>query len=71
MPDPQRQPPPIAPSASPEQAAAVVAAVQRFMRDTAPTAGPPMAQLDPWTRTALLEGVGHQPNEHGSWVENT
>jgi hypothetical protein len=48
----------IAPSASPEEAAAVVAALERFMRATAPA---PVAASsegsDPWQRAAILEGV--------------
>ena len=46
----------VAPSASPEEAAAVVAALERFMRATAPAAAP-RASLDPWQRAAILEGV--------------
>ncbi|HEX8715095.1 MAG TPA: hypothetical protein VF706_05940 [Solirubrobacteraceae bacterium] len=47
----------IAPSASPEEAAAVVAALERFMRATAPSPTSPPATIDPWQRAALLEGV--------------
>jgi hypothetical protein len=47
----------VAPSASPAEAAAIVAALERFMRDTAPQLAPPAEQLDPWTRAAMLEGV--------------
>jgi hypothetical protein len=47
----------IAPSASPAEAAAIVAALERFMRDTAPQLTPPAEHLDPWTRAAMLEGV--------------
>jgi len=48
----------IAPSASHEEAAAVVAALERFMRATAPAPGASAGErLDPWRRTALLEGV--------------
>jgi len=49
----------IAPSASPAEAAAVVAALERFMRDTAPvrTATQPP---DPWERAARLQAAGHQ-----------
>ena len=50
----------IAPSASPEEAAAVVAALERFMRATAPAPAPPGAQLDGWRRAALLEGVARE-----------
>ena len=50
----------IAPSASPEEAAAVVAALERFMRATAPVPAPPAPQLDGWRRAALLEGVSRE-----------
>jgi hypothetical protein len=53
----------IAPSASPEEAAAVVAALERFMRATAPVpaaGGPLSKQLDSWRRAALLEGVSRE-----------
>jgi hypothetical protein len=43
-------------SASPHEAAAIAAAVQRFLAETAPQA-PAVEQADPWTRAALLEGV--------------
>jgi hypothetical protein len=47
----------IAPSASPEEAAAVVAALERFMRETAPVPQTPTVGPDPWRRAAILEGV--------------
>lgn len=47
----------VAPSASPEEAAAVVAALEQFMRETAPPPVAPAERVDRWTRTALLEGV--------------
>ncbi len=50
----------IAPSASPEEAAAVVAALERFMRATAPAPAPPSAELDGWRRAALIEGVSRE-----------
>jgi len=61
----------IAPSASPEEAAAIVAALERFMRDTAPSVARPAPPSNPWRRTALLEGVGHEPGELQAWPENT
>ena len=42
----------IPPSASPEEAAAIVAAVERFMRATAPALAPHPRELDPWRRAA-------------------
>lgn len=47
----------VAPSASPEEAAAVVAALERFVRDTAPPPARPRNAEDRWRRAALLEGV--------------
>jgi hypothetical protein len=49
----------IAPTASPEEAAAVVAALERFMRATAPTT-PAREELDGWRRAALIEGVARE-----------
>jgi hypothetical protein len=48
---------PIAPTATPEEAAAVVAALERFMRATAPAPGTAEERSDPWRRVAILEGV--------------
>jgi hypothetical protein len=57
----------IPPAASPEEAAAIVAAVERFMRATAP---PPTADipagLDGWHAASLLEGVSRDP-----WAAST
>jgi hypothetical protein len=57
----------VAPDATPEEAAAVVAALEQFMRDTATDAatgqraGSPF--VSPWKRAALVEGVSRQPTE--------
>jgi hypothetical protein len=48
-------------SASPEEAAAVIAAVERFLRDTAPPPAEPEPTPSPWIRAALLEGVNRDP----------
>jgi hypothetical protein len=57
----------IAPAATAEEAAAIAAALERFLHDTAPTAAsasPPA--LSGWARAALLEGVGlERPNPWG------
>jgi hypothetical protein len=50
----------IPPSASPEEAAAIVAAIERFMRATAPAATPDVQGEDRWRRAALLEGAGRE-----------
>jgi hypothetical protein len=57
----------VAPDASPEEAAAVVAALERFMRETAPPPAPPEPQRDPWLDAALHEGVNRQPAAPLPW----
>jgi hypothetical protein len=42
---------------SASEAAAVVAAVEQFLADTAPAPAPRAASQSPWQRAALLEGV--------------
>jgi len=60
----------MAPDASPEEAAAIVAAIERHMRATAPRpAATPSAGSSPWARTALLEATGHAPDEHVAWQD--
>lgn len=57
----------VAPSASAEEAAAVVAALARFMRETAPMPAPAAPVRDPWRRTALLEGVDRDAAGLSAW----
>jgi hypothetical protein len=47
-------------SASPEEAAAVIAAIEQFLRDTAP---PPAQEraISPWVRAARLEAIDREP----------
>lgn len=57
----------VAPSASAEEAAAVVAALERFMRDTAP---PPAVQEPPrsaWVEAALHEAIARAPDTPPPW----
>jgi hypothetical protein len=58
----------VAPNASPDEAAAVIAAVERFMRDTAPVRVAPPAGPDPWAAAALREGVERQPLTPLPWA---
>jgi hypothetical protein len=51
----------VAPAASPEEAAAVVAALERFMRETAPTAAPAPPPVSGWLQAARQEAVEHAP----------
>jgi hypothetical protein len=64
------RPQPNVPSASPEQAAAIVAALERFMRATAPAASPTSLPADGWARAAVLEGVDREPVQDGAnlWI---
>jgi hypothetical protein len=48
-------------SATPEEAAAVMAAVEQFLRDTAPPPAPAEPQESPWIRAARLEAVDRRP----------
>jgi hypothetical protein len=57
----------VAPSASPEEAAAVVAALERFMRETAPTPAPAPPRASPWIEAARLEAVDRGPR-HEPWL---
>jgi hypothetical protein len=60
----------VAPSASPEEAAAVVAALEQFLRDFAPVVVAEEPKQSPWLRAALLEGTGREPDGRvgiGSW----
>jgi len=54
-------------SASPEEAAAVIAAVEQFLRDTRPPAPPPEPAPEPWLRAARLEAVGHLVDVGVAW----
>jgi hypothetical protein len=44
-------------SASSEEAAAIAAAIEQFLRDTAPPPATPEARVNPWLRAGLLEGA--------------
>jgi hypothetical protein len=48
-------------SASPEEAAAVLAAIEQFLRDTAPPPAPVEARPSPWLETARREAVERAP----------
>jgi hypothetical protein len=53
--------------ASPEQAAAIAAAIEQFMRDTAPAPPAEGPRARPWTRAALLEGTGTRAAAPSPW----
>lgn len=54
--------------ADPTEAAAVVAAVEQFLADTAPVPSGRHA-VNPWQRAALLEGVGAKEAFASPWGE--
>jgi hypothetical protein len=55
-------------SASPEEAAAVIAAVEQFLRDTAPPLAAETApRTSPWVDAARLEGVERAPGRE-AWM---
>jgi hypothetical protein len=58
----------VAPHASAEEAAAVVAALEQFIR----TSSPPTAEHEPatsaWLDAALREGVSRQPDAAPPWA---
>jgi hypothetical protein len=57
----------VAPNASPEETAAVVAALERFMRETAPR--PAVASApNPWQQAALHEAVARTPELPAPWT---
>jgi hypothetical protein len=65
---------PIAPAASSEEAGAIMAALERFERDTAKRRASGEAPADGWTRAAILEGLRQRddgPSQAGSrdpWI---
>jgi hypothetical protein len=58
----------VAPNASPEEAAAVVAALERFMRETAPPPAPPAPKRNPWQQAGLHEGVVREHPSPPPWA---
>ena len=54
-------------SASPEEAAAIAAAIEQFLRDTAPSPAAADGRISPWLRAALFEAVGYDPAKLSPW----
>ena len=57
-------------SASPEEAAAITAAVEQFMRDTAPAPAPAGPANNPWQRAGILDATGRGPGGLTPWSTN-
>jgi hypothetical protein len=60
----------IPPTTSPQEAAAIAAALETFMRATAPAATAAVQSIEPWQRAAILEGVSREPEDDVShpWI---
>jgi hypothetical protein len=52
---------------SPEEAAAIAAAIEQFLRDTAPAPALEDDPVAPWLRASLYENAGLDPNGPGPW----
>jgi hypothetical protein len=54
-------------SATPEEAAAIAAAIEQFLRDTAPAPRPKGEEISPWLKAGLMEGIG-LPADATPWL---
>ena len=54
-------------AATPEEAAAIAAAIEQFLRDTAPAPASESDALNPWLRAGLYEGVGYAADTPQPW----
>ena len=54
-------------AATPEEAAAIDAAIEQFLRDTTPAPSAEGEELNPWLRAALYEGVGYAADAPQPW----
>ena len=58
------------PVAAPEEAAAIAAAIERFLLETAPMPPAPAHAPEPWRRAAMLEAVNRaRPGRAHAWVD--
>lgn len=55
--------------ASPEEAAAIAAAIEQFLRDTAPRPSPRGERLSPWARASLCESAGLDAASANPWAD--
>ena len=54
-------------SATPEEAAAIAAAIEQFLRDTAPPPAPAGPSMSPWMRAGLFANAGLDPAGPSPW----
>jgi hypothetical protein len=57
-------------AASPEEAAAIAAAIEQFLRDTAPPPAAPGRAVSPWLRAGLFAGTGRDPAGPSPWGDS-
>ena len=55
-------------AATPEEAAAIAAAIEQFLRDTAPAPAPESGGMNPWLRAGLYEGAGYPADTPSPWA---
>ncbi len=54
-------------AASPEEAAAIAAAIEQFLRDTSPPPADEGSAVSPWLRAGLFENAGLEANAPDPW----
>jgi hypothetical protein len=54
-------------AASPAEAAAIAAAIEQFLWDTAPPPEPTDTRPNPWQRAGLFEGAGLRAEDPSPW----
>jgi hypothetical protein len=54
-------------AAGPEEAAAIAAAIEQFLRDTAPPPADTGPAMNPWTRAGLFEASGRCAGDREPW----
>jgi hypothetical protein len=54
-------------AASPEEAAAIAAAIEQFLHDTAPAPAPSGPRMSAWLRAGMFEGVGRGADDASPW----
>jgi hypothetical protein len=54
-------------TAKPEEAAAIAAAIEQFLRDTAPAPRARGERVNAWLREALFEGARYDDAERSPW----
>jgi hypothetical protein len=54
-------------SATPEEAAAIAAAIEQFLRDTAPPPAETGPSMSPWLRAGLFANAGLDPAGPSPW----